>query len=175
LARPDDLEDLREIERLAGEAFREVGMVAIADDALPTVEELAGYQRAGRAWVAIDAADKPIAYVLVELLDGAAHVEQISVDPRHARKRVGKKLLDTVARWAYESGLDVLTLTTFTDVPWNAPYYERLGWSVIESSDLTAGLAKRREEEAARGLDRWPRAAMQFVLNDELLEASPER
>jgi hypothetical protein len=30
--------------------------------------------------------------------------------------------------WAQRHGLAALTLTTFTDVPWNMPYYERLGF-----------------------------------------------
>ena len=28
-----------------------------------------------------------------------------------------------------------LTLTTFRDVPWNAPYYERMGFVVFEPAD----------------------------------------
>jgi hypothetical protein len=44
-------------------------------------------------------------------------------------------------------------LTAFTDVPWNAPYYERLGWRRLGQSDLTPGLAAIREHETARGLD----------------------
>jgi hypothetical protein len=36
LAREEDLPVLRDIERVAGEAFREIGMAAVADDEPPS-------------------------------------------------------------------------------------------------------------------------------------------
>jgi hypothetical protein len=45
-------------------------------------------------------------------------------------------------------------------VPWNAPYYERLGFRRLADADLTPGLREIRAEEAAHGLDGWPRLAM---------------
>lgn len=61
---------------------------------------------------------------------------------------------------AREDGLTALTLTTFTDVPWNAPYYARLGFRALSESELTPGLRRIRAEEAAHGLARWPRVCM---------------
>jgi GNAT superfamily N-acetyltransferase len=164
-ARADDLEYLPDIERAAGELFRQIGMAAVADDDLPTVEELAVFQQDGRAWVVTDDADQPVGYALVDVVDGCAHVEQVSIQPRYARQGLGKRLVNTVEQWARRSGLRAMTLTTFTDVPWNAPYYKRLGWHVLNPSDLTPGLVRIREHEAARGLDRWPRVAMRFELS----------
>ncbi len=80
---------LQDIERAAGEPFRSLGMAAIADDDPPSLESLEAYRRAGRAWVAVDAADRPVAYLLAETVDGAAHVEQVSVHPDAARRGVG--------------------------------------------------------------------------------------
>jgi hypothetical protein len=37
-----------------------------------------------------------------------------------------------------------VTLTTFRDVPWNAPFYTRLGFSNAERQ-ATGGLAAKRE------------------------------
>jgi ribosomal protein S18 acetylase RimI-like enzyme len=87
----------------------EIGMAAVSDDDLPTVTELAVFQQARRAWVATDDADLPVGYVLVDVVDGCAHVEQISIHPRYARQGLGKQLLDIVERWARQSaarGLD---------------------------------------------------------------------
>jgi hypothetical protein len=53
-----------------------------------------------------------------------------------------------------------MTLTTFADVPWNAPYYERCGFRVMAADEITPGLAAIRAAEAAAGLDRWPRVCM---------------
>lgn len=150
-----DLPVLRDIERAAGAPFRDVGMAAIADDDPPTIDELTGFQRAGRAWVWGAPA---VAYVLAEEVDGYAHIEQVSVHPGHSRRGIGRELIDHVAAWAATRGLAGLTLTTFADVPWNAPYYARLGFTVM--TDLTPGLLAIRTHETERGLDAWPRVAM---------------
>ena len=164
-ARADDLEQLPDIERAAGEPFRLLGMAAVAEDDPPAVGELAAYQQDGRAWVVTDDAGQPVGYVLVDVVDGCAHVEQVSVHPRHARQGLGKRLLKTAEQWARQAGFAAMTLTSFTDVPWNCPYYERLGWHRLGQSDLTPGLAAIRKHEADRGLDHWPRVAMRYELS----------
>jgi GNAT superfamily N-acetyltransferase len=151
----------------AGASFRELGMAAVADDDPPTVAELAAYQEEGRAWVVADAADHPVAYLLVQVLDGSAHIDQVSVHPSHARRGLGRGLLDTVAAWADQRGLSALTLTTFAHVPWNAPYYERLGFRVLNGEEITSGLRRMQDHEARRGLTRWPRVAMRRAIGDE--------
>ncbi|MET8848031.1 GNAT family N-acetyltransferase [Amycolatopsis sp. NPDC004625] len=160
LARPDDLPALIDVEREAGALFRDVGMAAIADDDPGSVAELAAYQSAGRAWVSVDAADRPVAYLIADVVDGCAHVEQVSVRPSHARRGLGKALIETLAEWAASRGLTALTLTTFAAVPWNAPYYERLGFRVVPEAEFGPGLRSIRLAEAARGLDAWPRVAL---------------
>ena len=159
-ARPSDFTSLRDIERAASEAFRDLGMDKIADDEPPTVEELAVFQTDGRAWVAVDAADRPVAYVLVRPVDGNAHIEQVSVHPIYARRGLGRELLQTAAEWAHKHDLTALTLTTFAHVPWNAPYYQRLGFLTLNEHEVTTGLRRIREHEATLGLDRWPRVVM---------------
>jgi ribosomal protein S18 acetylase RimI-like enzyme len=101
----------------------------------------------------------PWAYLLIEVVDGNAPVEQISVHPGHAQ-RLGKTLLDTAAAWAAERGLAALTLTTYSDVPWNAPYYQRLGFQIMAEAQITNGLRPIHEHEEARGLVSWPRVTM---------------
>ena len=149
-----DLPLLQEIERAAGECFRDVGMPEIADDEPFPVEVLERYRAAGRAWVAVDDADRPVAYLLADPVDGAVHIEQVSVHPGHAGRGLGRALIDQVGRQS------PLTLTTFAEVPWNAPYYARLGFRVLAEDEWTPGLRAIRAHEAAIGLDRWPRVCM---------------
>ena len=160
LASPGDLPALIDVEREAGALFRDVGMDAIADDDPGSVAELAVYQSAGRAWVSVDAADRPVAYLVADVVDGCAHIEQVSVRPAHARRGLGSALIETLAEWAAARGLRALTLTTFAAVPWNAPYYERLRFRVVPEAEIGPGLRSIRRAEAARGLDAWPRVAM---------------
>lgn len=159
-ALPCDLHDLRDIEYAAGAAFRDFGMEEIAEDEPRTVEELAAYQADGRAWVAVDAADRPVAYMLVQPVDDHAHIEQVSVHPSHARQGLGRDLLQTAAEWAHDHELTGLTLITFAHIPWNAPYYRRIGFHALGEQEITSGLRRIREHEATLGLDRWPRVVM---------------
>ncbi|MFD5246559.1 GNAT family N-acetyltransferase [Amycolatopsis sp. NPDC058340] len=159
LATPEDLPALQDIERAAGEPFRALGMAAIADDDPPSIADLAAFQRDGRAWV-WDAGDGPAAYLLAEVVDGHGHIEQVSVHPDHARRGLGRRLIEHAAEWASREGLAGLTLTTYADVPWNAPYYARLGFATLDEESLTEGLRAVRAHEIARGLDAWPRVTM---------------
>jgi GNAT superfamily N-acetyltransferase len=158
--RRSELRTLQDIERAAGEVFRDIGMPQVADDEPPSLDELTRYLRAGRAWVATDPTDAPIGYLIADAVDGNVHVEQVSVRPDSAGRGVGRLLLDHLAAQATAAGVPALTLTTFADVPWNAPYYVRCGFRVIDDEDLTPGLRAIRQREAAHGLDRWPRVCM---------------
>jgi GNAT superfamily N-acetyltransferase len=151
---------LVEIERAAGETFRTLGMDLVADDDPGTVDELAPYAADGRAFVSADADDQPLGYLLLDLVDGAAHIEQVSVHPFHARRGLGRALIEHAASWAVAHSLHELTLTTYVAVPWNGPYYERLGFRYLGADEETPGQRALRERERAAGLDAWPRACM---------------
>ncbi len=155
-----DVPRLREIEVLAGEAFRVLGMDAVADDPPPDAAEYEELVQAGRTWVVADDADVAVGYAVADVVDGRAHVEQVSVDPAHAGLGLGRVLVEEIARWGVTKGLTEGSLTTFRDVPWNAPYYERLGFRTLSPDELGPELARLREKERAHGLDRWPRVAM---------------
>ena len=156
----EDLPALQDIERAAGRWFRDIGMPEIADDEPLTLGELAAYRRAGRAWAAVGETGHLAAYLIADLVDGNVHIEQVSVHPGSARRGVGRSLLDHAAGQAAAAGIRALTLTTFSEVPWNAPYYERCGFRRLDEAELTPGLRAIRRREAERGLDRWPRVCM---------------
>lgn len=160
VARPADLALMVDIERAAGELFRSLGMDFVADDDPGAVEELGSYASRDRAFVAVDADERPVAYLLLDIVDGAAHIEQVSVLPSYAHHRIGRALVERAASWAAEHGLRALTLTTYVDVPWNGPYYERLGFRYMAPDEETEGLREIRQRERFSGLDRWPRACM---------------
>ncbi|WP_082899841.1 GNAT family N-acetyltransferase [Rhodococcus phenolicus] len=164
LATSSDLPLLQDIERAAGAPFADLGMTAVADDEPPSIEELQHYCDAGRAWVHLDSENRPDGYLLADVVDGNAHVEQVSVHPDHARAGIGRMLLEHAVRWARDHGHDAMTLTTYVDVPWNGPYYARLGFRVVDDAHLTPELREIRAAEARHGLDRWPRAAMRREL-----------
>jgi GNAT superfamily N-acetyltransferase len=159
-SRAGDGPALQEIERLAGVRFRDVGMPAIADAEPESIEDLAVYADAGRSWVAVDDADRPVAYVIVDEVDGAAHIEQISVRPDRQGTGIGRGLVDQVRAWAAEHSRPAVTLTTFSEVPWNRPLYEHLGFTVLAEHEIGPGLRARRAAEADLGLDPALRVCM---------------
>ncbi|WP_406407931.1 GNAT family N-acetyltransferase [Streptomyces halstedii] len=164
-ARRAELPLLQDIERAAGEPFRELGMDSVADDEPPPLDVLEEYARVGRCWVAAgEGDDRPVGYLLADLVDGAAHIEQVSVAPAAARRGVGRALIDRLADWAAARGADALTLTTFALVPWNAPYYERIGFRTLAADEVGEELRGIRGQEAEHGLDRWPRVCMRREL-----------
>jgi GNAT superfamily N-acetyltransferase len=159
-AREDDLELLPEIQVAAGAPFREIGLAAIADAAPLSGPALAAYQQAGRAWVAVIGEDTPVGFIVVDLIDGRAHIEQVSVAPDQARRGIGGLLINHVDRWAAAQGIDALTLATFRAVPWNGPYYARLGFREMAPGEITPGLAAVLDDEVAHGIDPATRVCM---------------
>jgi ribosomal protein S18 acetylase RimI-like enzyme len=117
LGRPDDLPILREIERAAGERFRDFGLDQVADDEPASIETLRSCADAERLWVVAGEDDVAVGYILVDVVDGAAHIEQVSVVPDCQGKGFGRALIDRVRRWAVDEGRSSLTLTTFDYIP----------------------------------------------------------
>ena len=164
LTRHEDLSRLREIEWSSGQRFRDYGLDQVAEDEPASIEVLAGYAKAGRSWVAVLPNYDPVGYVLVDEVDGAAHIEQVSVLPDYQGQGMGRALIDRVRDWALGHDLGAITLTTFGHIPWNRPLYEHLGFRVLSQQEVGPGLAAVMAEEAAHGLDPQHRVAMRLDL-----------
>lgn len=72
----------------------------------------------------------------------------------------GLPLLGSIERDAGE----LFRAVGYRDVPWNAPFYERVGYSIFEPDPSRTGLAAIQEEEARSGYAVKPRVAMRKVL-----------
>ena len=118
--------------------------------------------RDGRLWVA-SAGNLPVGFALVKMLaEDLPHLEEIDVNPSHGRRGLGTALVRAVCDWATFSRYVMLTLTTFRAVPWNLPFYARLGFVEIPCETLRPELAGVVSEEAHRGLDPHTRAVMGY-------------
>jgi ribosomal protein S18 acetylase RimI-like enzyme len=100
--------------------------------------------------------------VVVDEVDGNAHVEQVSVLPDHQGAGIGRALLDRVGAWALQNGRSAITLTTFAHVPWNAPLYRHFGFTVLAESEIGPELRAICVKEAAHGLDPAMRVCMRL-------------
>ncbi|KAG0170381.1 hypothetical protein DFQ28_005988 [Apophysomyces sp. BC1034] len=120
-------------------------------------------QQEDRLWVALTEEKIPIGFALIEILDADhIHLGEIDVHPDHGRRGLGKALVTAICEWASRSKYSQVTLTTFRDVPWNSPFYARLGFQVIPTQELGPKLLEIMHDEAARGLDINRRVAMKY-------------
>jgi predicted N-acetyltransferase YhbS len=113
--------------------------------------------------------DAPVGFAHVEVIEpNAVHLEELDVHPEHGRRGLGTRLVMAVCDWAASTGFASVTLTTFRDVPWNMPFYARLGFTVISATQLSPALRARVQDEARRGLDPLTRVAMRFQCSPDV-------
>lgn len=113
-------------------------------------------------WVALDDNSTPVGYGFVQFVDGVALLAQLDVHPDHGRKGLGTALITKLAEVAHQRGATALYLTTFTHVPWNAPFYARLGFVALAEAEQPPALQDILSEELNRGLT--DRVAMRLSL-----------
>ncbi|EPV8384320.1 GNAT family N-acetyltransferase [Enterobacter cloacae] len=160
--RPGDVTALPAIERAAGERFRDYPELAwLAEGEVISAEQHLDYAERGLSWLA-QANDQPVGFILAETHVSSLFIVELSVHLDWQGKGIGRRLIACVADQARKRGLASLTLTTFRDVPWNAPFYARLGFEMITT--LTPELREKREEETAHGLAYDARCAMRLPL-----------
>ncbi|MEZ4709250.1 MAG: GNAT family N-acetyltransferase [Caldilineaceae bacterium] len=160
-ARPSDLALLPAIERAAAAQFRTTPYANLADDDLISAEIDLDH---ACVWLVVDGHDRPVGFAIVHLLDVSAHLHEIDVHPHYARQGLGRRLIEHIADWARARGFTALTLTTFSDVPWNGPYYQRLGFRNLDLATLSSALQAVRQGEAEAGLPMTKRICMQLDL-----------
>jgi len=134
---------------------------------LPSTPDLGGaVDILARAAAVLVVGSPPVGFAQLDVVDGRAHLQQLAVDPIYGRRGLGTALVQACGMWAARHAFSELTLTTFAQVPFNAPFYSRLGFRVIDDAVLPPGLAVLRRQEAASGLDALgPRVAMRAYLN----------
>jgi len=76
---------MREIERAAGRLFADIGMDEVAADEPLQPDVLLEYIQAGRAWIA-ELEGYSVGYALADVVDGAGHLEQVSLHPDYGRR-----------------------------------------------------------------------------------------
>lgn len=149
-ARAADIGRLNTIEQ-AADRTAYTGILEHAD-ALPLdpAAALDVARRAGHLWVATNSDDQPVGYCYVRFLGGEPHVEEVSVHPDHGRQGLGRALVEAALGWARAAGHERLTLNTFRELRWCAPFYASLGFTEVPrdaaSPEIQALLAEEESE-----------------------------
>ena len=108
-----------------------------------------------------DSSGSPVGFVHVLDADGHAHLEQLSVLPTSGRQGFGRRLVSAALEAAREHGYTRMTLRTYAEIPWNAPFYSSCGFlESIPETPFQRGLV---DTETSLGLDRYGRRVQMTV------------
>ncbi len=160
LARPEDAELMPAVERAAATLFDgQDGVDGLDPDDVWSVADLERCIRKGHSLVTH--VDQEMAgFLVTEPFGRELHLWEMDVDPRFQRRGIGAGLVRACMVDARNSGFRALTLTTFREVPWNAPFYSNLGFEVVQSPEEHPRLAEVLANEEANGLPAKQRCAM---------------
>jgi GNAT superfamily N-acetyltransferase len=152
-AEPAQLTALAAIERAAAELFL-THPIHIAPELLDDTLAPATLHRSlarGRLWLALHG-DNPVGFACVLRYGRLAHLRELAVHPEHGRRGLGSALVRAVCNQARRQRLAGVTLTTFRDIPWNAPLYARLGFRELAPENCPVFLRHYLAAERRRGL-----------------------
>ncbi|WP_139980814.1 GNAT family N-acetyltransferase [Nocardioides litoris] len=160
-ARPSDLRRVAAVEDAGGAMFAE----HFGDRVVPALLARApsGAERDSVGHLLVATEDRRLvgfAHVVPHALH--AHLDQVSVLPAYTRRGTGTALVRAAMEEARLSGYDVMSLTTFRDVPWNGPFYLGLGFVEVPEERWEPFQRDLRAAERALLLDEpGPRVVME--------------
>jgi len=148
-ADPSQVDALCAIERAAVQLFR--GHPAWASYSAMSIppELLQLAISRGLVWVALDEVREPVGFVWLDTDAGGGviGIADIDVLPAHGQRGIGAALLEHACEWARAAGYRRIDLGTLADVRWNAPFYAKHGFAVVDKNDPAFAYARDRDRE----------------------------
>lgn len=160
LARAADAAAMPAIERAAARSFADEPVLAGIDlTATRPEQEYARLIRKGHC-IAAHLGEVMAGFLAAEPFRRELHIWEMDVLPEFQRTGIGSGLVRAALIDARNTGFHAVTLTTFRDVAWNAPFYARLGFAEVTALDAHPRLAGELANEADDGLPAHQRCAM---------------
>ena len=134
-ARADDVPAIIRADTAASALFAPTGLLseeALADHVLE--EDLLASIRAGETDVADLNGEGVVGFSQFTKMGDDLYLQQISVHPGFGKHGIGRKLMDALDTHAEKSRAKQITLSTFRDLAWNAPFYASLGFTELPRS-----------------------------------------
>jgi N-acetylglutamate synthase-like GNAT family acetyltransferase len=133
---PDDIPAVQAIEKKARTIYALLaGFEYVA--AIPPIA--ADRLISGTTFVA-EVSKSLVGLALVQPMDGALYLANISVLPDASRRGVGTRLLERVIAHARATHATAVTLATFRVPAWNGPWFRQHGFTTMPQSEVGAGL-----------------------------------
>ena len=111
---------------------------------------LSGEDRATAGGTVLVVGDPVVGFVHVAEVDGKFRLDQLAVHPDHARQGIGTELVYAAAELVAARGGESLSVVTFADVPWNAPFFQALGFAAAEPVPSELRQVLERETAGSR-------------------------
>jgi GNAT superfamily N-acetyltransferase len=153
------------LEQAAATMFPEEDLPATLRYLVTDRDTLRDAQQDGRLWMAVDEAQHPVGFAMALVLDDEAFLDEVDVHPRHTRRGIGTRLVNTVIGWAESREFSSLSLITFRHLPWNARFYEKFGFLPLARHELGPGMSQILAEEAEAGINVSNRIGMRRMLS----------
>lgn len=164
-ARAEDAEALPGIEQSAGLAFRAIPELAwLADGDNVSAQRHRALIAEGACWVGADDRDRPVGFLSAGIEGDTLHVWELDVRLDRQGQGIGRALLERAIADARRRGLAAVTLTTFRAVAWNAPFYRKFGFRILEGVEIDGRLTGLLGDEVEHGMALDQRCAMRLDL-----------
>lgn len=151
-----ELTHLHAIERAAAVLFP-VGRIPDVDDVMPLADLIKATED-GLLFVATTGRTAA-GFAMAQKFDDCLHLAVMAVHPDHGNRGLGRELVLAMLQEAARRKHARVTLTTFADLPWNGPFYRKMGFRVLSDTELTPSLSEILAQELRLGMVN--RVAMQ--------------
>ncbi len=99
-------------------------------------------------------------------VDQSLHILELAVSLAHQEKGIGSALLCAGENYAQENKYNEITLTTYRDPSWNAPFYARKGYQQFEPQENQRALLNIINDERDAGFHKMPRVVMRKAISN---------
>ncbi len=165
LARPEDAPDFFRVEDDAAELLRSEPLLeGIPIPPTATADHHAKVIAMRRSLTAL-VGDEIVGFAESGQVGRELHLHEMSVARAHQGRGIGTTLLRALKIDARNSGFRAITLNTFRDVPWNAPFYARHGFVEVTEFEGRPHLARSLASAVELGIPAETRCAMICFLN----------
>ena len=160
LAQPSDAEGFHEVEEDAARLLAEEP--SLSGIPVPPSRSAEEYRAmiAQRHCLTAVSGERIVGFAATRRHARELHLHELSVAMAFQQMRIGSTLLGALKIDARNSGIRAITLHTYRDIAWNAPFYARHGFEIIKDLDAYPRLAAGQEAAVEFGIPRERRCAM---------------
>ena len=164
-ARVDEIATAEDIDDDACSMFAEIGLPMDIDEAHAFAQhEIKRWTEAakrGRLLFACAPSGEAVGFAAFDLVDEKPYLDQISVRRAWQSQGIGRALVARAIAWSVRPG--ELWITTYNErVPWNGPWYQRLGFVAAGEGDIGPELAMKLAAERSVLPEGHQRIAMVY-------------